>query len=360
MVISFSNIRQINHAPARILLTIFAPYLMIFDMSTPETSRKPRPYRVGFLIFPKFSMIALSCVMDPLREANWVAGKPLYDWLLITPDGPNVTSSNQTTLIAENGLDAIAGCDMLITCASFDLDKIATPEILAILRKSARHGTVLGSIDTGSHLLARAGILNGKRATIHWENAESFAAQFPDVTLTHEIFTIDGNLWTCSGGSSGIDMMLHLIRAQHGAELSVGVAECAVLGGIRDGQADQRLSTKTRTGHSDPALIAALQVMESNLATRLPITEIAAQTGVSQRALERVFKRHMAVTPTAHYTRLRLGRARKLQRQTSLKLATIADSCGFTSLAQFSRAYRGEFDCPPSHDRAPPSPTPRF
>jgi len=309
------------------------------------------PYRVGFLVLPKFSMIALSCVMEPLREANWVSGRQLYDWVLITPDGPRVTSSNHTNLMIDNDLNAIGGCDMLIVCASFDLEQHSTPRTLSALRKAARHGVVLGSIDTGSYLLARAGLLDGIAATIHWENATGFAEQFPQVSLTHEIFTIDRNRWTCSGGSSGIDMMLHLIRQQHGVELSVGVAECAILGGIRSGQTGQRLSTQERMNTTDPSLIAAIQVMEANLTTRLSVPEIATQVGLSQRQLERVFRQCLGTTPTMHYLHLRLHRAQLLLRQTSLQVGTIAASCGFSSQAQFSRAYRGRYSVVPSKDR---------
>lgn len=309
------------------------------------------PYRVGFLVFPEFSMIALSCVMEPLREANWVSGETLYDWVLITPKGPQVLSSNQTCLTVENGLKDCGDVDMLIVCASFNLEQCATPEVLAALRKAARHGVVLGSIDTGSYILARAGLLEGCRATIHWENAVGFSAQFPNVTLTSDIYTIDQNRWTCSGGASGIDMMLDLIQQQHGFELSVGVAECAILGGIRTGQAQQRLPMRNRLGKSDPNLIAAIQVMEASFATRLSVPEIAAQTGISMRQLERIFRDQMGTTPSAHYTRLRLERARLLLKQTSLQVGTIAASCGFTSLAQFSRSFNTAFGKPPSKDR---------
>ena len=289
--------------------------------------------------------------MEPLREANWVSGKPLYEWVLITPQGPQVTSSNETCLMIENDLSAIPQCDMLIVCASFDLDQHSTPDTLSALRKATRHGTVLGSIDTGSYLLARAGLLDGCRATIHWENATSFAELFPNISLTREIFTIDQNRWTCSGGSSGIDMMLHLIRQQHGLELSVGVAECAILGGIRSGHDEQRLSLQARLNKSDPSLIAAIQVMEANLTTRLSVPEIATLTGISQRQMERVFTKILGVNPAAYYLRLRLERARSLLRQTSLQIGTIARSCGFSSAAVFARTYRNHFELPPSQDR---------
>lgn len=306
---------------------------------------------MGFLLLPRFSMIALSCAMEPLREANWVSGKSLYEWVLITPHGPQVTSSNETCLVVENDLSAISRCDMLIVCASFDLERHSTGKNLSILRKAARHGTVLGSIDTGSYLLARAGLLDGCRATIHWENAASFAELFPKVSLTREIFTIDQNRWTCSGGSSGIDMMLHLINQQHGVELSVGVAECAILGTIRSSHAKQRLSTQARLNKSDPTLIAAIQVMEANLAKRISVPNIAAQSGVSQRQLERVFSDVVGTNPAAYYLQLRLERARLLLRQTSLQIGTIAISCGFSSQAVFARTYRKYFDLQPSKDR---------
>ena len=311
-----------------------------------------KPYRVGFLVVPKFSLIALSCVMEPLREANWVSGKTLYEWVLLTPHGPQVCSSNGTCLMVENDLAAAEDCDMVIVCASFDLEQHSTREILATLRKLVRHGAIVGSIDTGSYILARAGLLDGRRATIHWENATGFSEQFPKVNLTSDIFTIDDHCWTCSGGSSGIDMMLHLIRQQHGAEIATGVAECAILSGIRQSGAGQRLSLRDRLNKSDPSLIAAIGVMEAHNAERLTVPEIARASGVSQRQLERVFQIHMGVTPNAYYVGLRLNRARKLLRQTSLQVKTIAVFCGFSSQAQFARAYKKAFNVSPSQDRS--------
>lgn len=311
---------------------------------------------MGFLILPKFSLIALSCVMEPLREANWVSGKSLYEWVLLTPEGPRVHASNGTCLTIDNGLEAATGCDMLIVCASFDLERYSTPEVLSALRKLARHGTNLGSIDTGSYVLAKAKLLDDCQATIHWENATSFSEQFPRVKATSDIFTIDKDRWTCSGGSSGIDMMLHLIHLQHGPEICAGVAECAILSGVREAHTEQRPSLRDRLNKSDPSLIAAIQVMEANYAERLTVPEIAAQTGISQRQLERVFQNHLGVTPNAYYIRLRLERARSLLRQTSLQANTIAASCGFSSQAQFSRMYRALFGVPPSKDRTAPEP----
>ncbi len=325
-----------------------------------EINRKPgrtakKSYRVGFLVMPQFSLIALSCVMDPLREANWVSGRALYEWVLLTPRGPSVRASNGTCLLAEAGLEAAAECNMLIVCASFDLELHATPKVLSMLRNLNRRGVVLGSIDTGSYILARAGLLDGRHATIHWENAASFSEQFPRVKLTSEIFTIDGNCWTCSGGASGIDMMLHLIHEQHGPEISTGVAECAILSSTRGGHVEQRLLHRNRLNKSDPSLIAAIQLMEANVADRLSVPDIASRIGISQRQLERVFQSHLGATPIAYYAHMRLERARALLRQTSLQANTIAVSCGFTSQAQFSRMYKIAFGVQPSKDRAPQS-----
>ena len=314
-----------------------------------------KAYRVGFLVLPQFSLIALSCVMDPLREANWVSGKALYDWVLLTPEGPLVHASNGTCLMTEAGLEAATDCNMLIVCASFNLERNSTPVVLSTLRKLARHGVVLGSIDTGSYVLARAGLLDDCHATIHWENAAGFSEQFPRVKLTSDIFTIDGNCWTCSGGASGIDMMLHLIHEQHGPAICAGVAECAILSGTRRGHTEQRMSLRNRLNKSDPSLIAAIQVMEANYAERLSVPDIAAQTGISQRQLGRVFQDHLGVTPIAYYAHLRLERARILLRQTSLQSNTIAASCGFTSQAQFSRMYKNAFGVQPSKDRTSPA-----
>jgi transcriptional regulator GlxA family with amidase domain len=311
------------------------------------------PQEIGFLLLPKFSLMAFASAAEPLRQANTQSGRDLYRWTVISEDGRPVTASNGMALVADAAHADVKRCAVLVVCASYDPDLGTTKSVLSWLRTMAGQGTTLGGLDTGSYVLARAGLLDGYKATIHWENLAGLAERFPAIDVRPDIFRIDRNRFTCSGGTAALDMMLHLIRRQHGQALAALVADEFIYARIREPGDPQRMAVTHRLGRSHPKLAQAIEAMEANLEEPLPSTRIAAAAGLSGRQLERLFQRHLNTTPASHYRALRLERARALLRQTGLPVIEVALCCGFASAASFSRAYRARFDHSPTDERRP-------
>ena len=309
------------------------------------------PETIGFLLAPKYSMMAFVSALEPLRVANRLGGRELYRWEIVSRDGAPVAASNNLALVADHAIDRGGRYSSVVVCSSFEPE--ASYDILVgqWLKGLDRAGVALGSIDTGSFLLAWAGLLDGYRATTHWESLDSFAEQFPRIDVGSGLFIIDRSRFTCAGGTAALDMMLHLIRLRHGHQLAAAVSEQFIHATIREPQERQRMDASQRQGVSRPGLGRALEMMENHLEELVGIDELSDAAGVSRRQLERLFHRHFRVSPQRYYLDLRLQRARALLRYTDLSVVEIAVACGFGSAAHFSRSYRAWAGNPPSADR---------
>ena len=209
----------------------------------------------------------------------------------------------------------------------------------------------LGAICTGAYLLARADVLGGYRCTIHWENLASLREEYPDITVTSELFEIDRDRYTCSGGIAPLDMMLNLIEAEHGSTLAVAISEEFICERIRGKNDRQRIPLTHRLGTSQPKLVDAISLMEANLEEPMSLDELSRHVGLSRRQLERLFQKHVHCVPTRYYLELRLARARQLLLQTSRPIVDIAFACGFVSAPHFSKCYRDRYGVPPRDER---------
>ncbi len=310
------------------------------------------PQVFGYLILPQFSMLNLGSAMDPLRAANRMSGRSLYEWRVITLDGGSVPASNQIDLIAREKLSEVERIPNLIVVTGLEPHLYAVPGVLAPLRRLARQGCRLGAVSTGSYILAKAGLLDGYRCTIHWEYLNSFKEEFPNLEVTQELYEVDRDRLTCSGGTAAIDMMLHLIAEQHGRDLATAVAEQFIHGHIREQKAPQRMALRNRLGAAHPKLLAVVALMEENLEDPITRAELARQVGLSTRQLERLFRGYLKRTPTRYYLELRLQRARGLLTQSSMSVLDVAMACGFVSASHFSKCYRDYFKRTPREDRA--------
>lgn len=302
-------------------------------------------------------MLALSGVLEPLRMANRLAGRELYRWCLLSVDDAPVEASNGLAFTPTAHLDEGQHFDTLIVVASIDTASYCTPKILRWLRKMAALGVNIGATSTAALILARAGLLDGHRCTIHWENLESFREEFPKVTATAELYEIDGKRLTCSGGSAGLDMMMHLIALRHGHALAAGVAEQCIHPEIRKSQASQRLSLRGRFNVCNAPLFNAIDCMERHLEDTLDCAQIARQIGLSERHMSRLFQTQLDTTPARFYLGLRLDRARALLQQTVMSILEVGVACGFASSSHFIRCYRARFGHTPAtehgHGRRP-------
>lgn len=266
-------------------------------------------------------------------------------------DAKSVSASNGLALETPRLLSDVEDTDLLIVCAGFDPQNYESSALFANLRRLARRGADVGGQDTGCHLLAAAGLLDGYRAAIHWENLNGFIENFPRVKAADEIFEVDRNRFSCSGGLSGLDMMLHLIQSQHGSDLARAVSDELIYSQRRQSDHPQRLSVEARFGINNSKLVTAIKVMQRTLEEPMPIAQLAREVHVSERELERLFQKYLAATPAAFYRDLRLQKSRLLLRQTSRNVTGIAMSCGFSSVSHFSRCYQAKYGLSPSKDR---------
>lgn len=322
------------------------------------------PEQIGFLLVPQFSMIGFFSAVEPLRIANRLSDRELYSWHIYSVDGEPVTASNGMSVVAEAPIAAVPFIPTVFVCASFAAERQDDRRLMAWLRRLDRLGGRLGALETGAYILARAGLLNGHRATMHWENAPAFTERFPDIELTSELFEIDGKRMTCSGGTAAIDLMLHLIEQHHGQTLALAISEQLIHERIRAPADHRRMALGRRLGVRQPKLLRIVEAMYDHLEEPLGLEQLAAVGGMSRRQLERLFRTCLNETPSGFYLALRLDRARQLLEQTDMRVVEVSLACGFASAPYFSRAYRARFGCTPREDRrnlrAEPNRTGRF
>jgi transcriptional regulator GlxA family with amidase domain len=309
------------------------------------------PQTVGFLLVPDFALMSYAAAIEPLRAANLLSGRELYRWWHAAPGGKPVTASNGVAIIPDCGTNTEREADLVFVCAGGNPAIFADRSVFAWLRRLARKGVTIGGISGGPYVLAKAGLLDQRRATLHWEHQPAFREAFPDVTVVPSLFEIDGNRITCSGGISALDMMVALIERDHGRQLAARVGDWFLHTHIREGFGPQRMDLRYRLGVADEKLLIVLRAMETSIETPQPRAALARAAGISLRQLERLFHRHIGHGIHAHYRWLRLERARQLLRETTLPVLDVALATGFASSSQFARAYGRAFGEPPSQTR---------
>ncbi len=312
------------------------------------------PTSFGFLLINHFTLISMSAAIEPLRMANRICGREVYRWRTISETGEAATASDGISINVDAGIndsDALRDVDALIVCGGWNVESNTTDAVLRWLRTVDQGGIGFGATDTGTYLLAKAGLLDGYRCSIHWENMGSLADLFPEVHVSRSVFTIDGKRYTCSGGTSPIDMMLYFIRRQCGPDVSAGIAEQFVYERIRGSADIQRIPLRHVIGTQSHKLIVAVELMEANIKEPISQEDIAEYTGISRRQLQRLFQRYLLCTPSRYYLWIRLSRARELLHQTSLNLVEIATLTGFVSSSHFSKSYKEYYGHAPSAER---------
>ncbi len=310
-----------------------------------------KPQRVVFVLMSQFTMLCFSSAIECLRLANRVAGEQLYDWKIIGEGGETATCSNGCVFNLTGDLHELDRDDFVMLCGGLDIQKATTKSMLNWVRREARRGVKLAGLCTAGYTLAKAGLLDGKRATIHWENHDSFLEEFDDIELTKSVFVVDGNRITTAGGTASIDLMLKLIADDHGEALANEVADTLIYSSIRTDQDTQRLSIPTRIGVRHPKLSKVIQIMEANIEEPISPAILAKDVGMSTRQLERLFRRYLSRSPKRYYMELRLQKARNLLMQTDMSVINVALACGFASPSHFSKCYRSHYNTTPYRER---------
>jgi transcriptional regulator GlxA family with amidase domain len=304
---------------------------------------------------PGFSLTGVASTIEPLRIANRVTGREAFAWSLVSVDGAPATASSGIVVSVDRGLETALKAivrdeerpDFAFVVAGLDVEKRRYPLLIRWLKALAKRNVMIGGISTGAYILAEAGLLEGHRCTMHWENIPAFTERFPGVEVRQEICVIDGYLLTCAGGTSAIDMMLHVIASNLDQVTAARVAEQLIMPAVRPLDQHQRGPVGLGLRRTDPRLSAAVRRMEESIAQPVGVPEIARALGLSRRQLERLFERDLGKTPARYFMELRLERARHLLQQTRMPVIEVAMACGFASAAHFSRSFRRRYGSSP-------------
>ncbi|MDQ1849016.1 GlxA family transcriptional regulator [Gemmobacter fulvus] len=311
-----------------------------------------QPLSLALLVLPQCSILEVASTLDPLRAANRHLGTEAFRWRVVSPDGQAVPLTCGIELPSSGPLAMAEGADVLIVIAGYRQSEVATARLIRDLRRIAPRFAAIGGIDAGGWVLARAGLLDGRRATVHWEDLEDFAASHPQIDVVADRFVLAANRFTAGGAAPAADLMLHLIRTRHGPALALQVA-ASFLTTARDG-AEPQIAPHAPDPRLDPRVAAAIARMEARLDSPETTAQTARALGLSARRLEQLFVAALGRSPATHALSLRLAAARRLITDTRHPLAEIALRTGFSSAATLSRAFRNSFGTPPSALRKRP------
>jgi transcriptional regulator GlxA family with amidase domain len=281
--------------------------------------------RVTLLVLPESSMMSLASVLDPMRAANRISGRSLFEWRIATLNNKPAPLTCALAVEADTALDFNSGGDVLIVIASFNQQQHAGPAHLKLIKRIARNFKAIGGIEAGSWILARCGLLKNRAATTHWEDLEEFAAHFPGVDLRPDRYVVDEPVFTTGGASPTFDLILHLIRKRYGYPLAIEVSSVFIYDARQSAAEAQPLVSLGMLESHEPRVAAAIRVMEQHVDDTLNIEQVAAQLDLSVRMLEYLFRDTMNLSPAAYYRRLRLQIARRSKTTTSNHPANAAN-----------------------------------
>ena len=324
-------------------------------MDIPATA----PYRIGFLLLDGFALFSYAAAVEPLRAANLLSGRALYDVLELPADGAVATSSGGTQVRASAHVGERVDYDLMLVVAGGDPTAFVSRRVTRWLRHLERRGVALGGISGGPVVLARAGLMGGRRMTVHWEHRALLADIEPAPRLERARHVLDGDRLSAAGGTAALDMMAALIGRQHGAAFAREVTDWFLHADVAPAGAPQRSGLAERWGTTRAPLLAALGAMEDHVADPLELAQLASLSGVGVRQLDRLFRERFGTGPIARYRTLRLEKARALLERTAMPIADVARETGFPNAAHFARRYRAEFGCTPSMTRRVPLTPPR-
>ena len=295
----------------------------------------------AFILLPGFSAIAFFSALEPLRIANRLAARQLFDWTIHAPKGDYAVASNGMQLRAGQKIPDMP--DALILCGGFDPLEHARPALLGQVRRLWRAGCQVGAIDTGAFVLAEAGILGRDPITLHWEAADQFRQRYPQTPVSTELYERHARLFTCAGGTAAMDMMLDGIAASHGIQLASAVSDQLIHDRIRPAFSRQRTSAADQVQGAGMLVKRLISAMERGIAKSTPLERIFAEEGISRRQGERQFLVQTGMTPGKFYRGLRIRHAIELMRNGRMSVHEAALAAGFTSQPVFSRACRQHY-----------------
>ncbi len=312
---------------------------------------KDETQHIDLLVLPETNLILVASVIEPLRAANRIAGKALYDWDIFSPDGTAIETKSGIPIPVAGPFRPQKETAPLFVLSSYNWQAYTTSHLRMQLSLTARHREVMAGIESGSWMLAETSLLDNCSATTHWEDFEDFTAAYPQITMVRERFVIDGKRITTGGSLPTLDLMLELIRRQHSYSLALEVSRLFIYELERTRGDLLQVPAIGNMRILDARVGAAVKLMEETVDAPLTLTRLARRAGVSARHLQDLFQETMGVAPHAHYLALRLNAARRKVIETRADFADIAAATGFNSSSAFSRSYRAHYRESPSETR---------
>jgi transcriptional regulator GlxA family with amidase domain len=309
------------------------------------------PTRLGYLLIDGFALMSYAPVIEPFRAANRLSGDEHYVWCHYSVDGSPAQASNGIALAVDGSVADINELDVLFICAGGNPALFENSDTFARLRRAARFGVQLAGVSGGPFILARAGLLDGYRCTVHWEHEAAFLESFTAPQLERDLFVIDRDRITCAGGLAGLDLAAAMISQNLGPALARKVSDWFIQAEQRQGSGPQRPAPGQRYRVSHESLARVLSAMEANLGEPFDRASLALIAGLSIRQLERLFASQLGTTLSTHYQGIRLDHARRLLSETTLTVAEIGAASGFTNASHFSREFKHHFSMSPSGSR---------
>lgn len=318
-----------------------------------ETAESRR--RVGFILLPGFALTSFSLAVEALSVVNHLGEHPRYDYSLYSgdPDASRrlVESSNGVPIQTARHFTDAEPCDTLVVCAHRHAARHDDDRLKTMLRRQNRHGGRIVALSNGSLVLARAGVLTGKGCTLVGEDVAVFEELYPEIPVRQHLYTVDGNVLTCAGGMTALDLFLYLIGCDFGKETAREVSLRFLQDRVRSPEESQHARRSLERRMRSPTLGAAIELMEAHLEQPLSIRALADQVGATTRTLEHLFQRFEQITPAGYYLALRLNCAHRMLQESRLPISTIALATGFTSQSYFSRRFRAQFGLAPRDAR---------
>jgi transcriptional regulator GlxA family with amidase domain len=299
--------------------------------------------RIGFIVLPGFQVMSFAAA-SAFEFANKEMGEPVYDVRLISETGGSIRSSIGVSVAAEPFDDT--NFDTVIVGGSAVAGAL-TPGVIKFLQQALGRCRRVAATCTGAFILAEAGLLDGRRATTHWNRARELQARFPKVKVEEDrIFIVDGPVWTSAGMTAGIDLALAMIEKDLGSDVARAVARMLVVYHRRAGGQSQFSALLELEPKSD-RIQSALAYAKRNLDTPLTVGQLAEVAHLSPRQFSRAFRAETGQSPAKAVENLRVEAARLMMEQSRHPIDVIARQTGFADRDRMRRAFLGAFGQPP-------------
>ena len=310
------------------------------------------PRRVGFLLVDGFPLLSYAAAVEPLRAANLLAGAALYELAQIPAAGGRAASSVGAMVGATTHVGERVDFDLVVVVAGGDPFAFEREGALLWLRQLDRRGVTLGGVSGGPAILARAGVMGGRRMTVHWDHLDAVRDAWPSLLVERQLYVMDRDRLTCAGGTAPLDMMHALLAEHHGHGFARRVSDWLVHTDVRESEEPQRAGPAERHGTHHPVLLQAIGVMENHLADPLTLEQLARVCGIGVRQMNRLFTTKLGASTIAYYRELRLATAHGLLKRSALSVGEIAEATGFGNAAHCSRRFKARYGAAPSRTRA--------